>query len=87
MYALFAATNEEWITNDIFIFILVSITPLIFGFLLARTFAVFPQRVGIFETEIAQSIGQIVVLSGILIGGWVALGMNEIFRMDIVQTS
>ena len=79
MYGLFAAANEKWIQNDIYIFSLVSVTPLIFGFLSARTFAELPERVGIFETEIAQSITQITVLFGLLIGSYIAFAMNQLF--------
>ncbi len=69
MYILFIIASEK---------IIVSISPLIFGFLSARTFAELPLRVGIYETEITQAITQLTLLTGILIGAWIAFGMNNI---------
>eukprot|EP01084_Bolivina_argentea_P003268 6122_1 len=78
MYILFIVANQKLITNDIYTYTIVSISPLIFGFLSARTFAELPIRVGIDETEITQAITQLTLLTGILLGAWIAFAMNNL---------
>lgn len=77
MYGGFSVVTNRSLARDFLVIALDSMTPMIFGFLSARTYAELPCRVGLFEQEIAQAITQLTQLSGIVVGSWMAFTFFE----------